>query len=125
MNWSHDRACANRPSSLEAESLLWGIGEIDDIDHSPHRQLRQLLGALRHVGSEHIWEGSQRMGRGTSDVRVALRAPVTAAAALPSEVSSATRRAAGKASIGRLFCRSTTSRQEAGANLNDTHGRVE
>jgi len=128
VNWAHDRTRANRPSTFDAESLLRGIGRSAVIDNSSSRQLRQLLGALRHVGSEHKREGSQRMGRGTSRVRAALRAPASAdaaGAALPIEVSSATRRAAGKATTGRLFRRSTASRQEAGANLINTQGRVE
>ena len=127
MNWVHDRACAIRSSTSSPESLVWGIGETDVIDQCPARQLRQSLGALRHVGSEHKGEGSQRMGRGTANVRVALCASVgtgNAGAALPIEVSSATGRAAEKTTTGRLFRRSATSRHGVGAKLINTHGRV-
>jgi hypothetical protein len=109
------------------ESLFRVIGETDVIDQCPARQLRQSLGALRHFGFERKGEGSHLMGRGTSNVRFALCAPVTAGdvtSALPIEVSSATGRAAEKTTTGRLFRRSATSRHGVEANLN-THGRVE
>ena len=127
MNRVHDHACAIRPSASTTESLFRGIGEIGEIDHGSHRQLRQQLGALRHVGSERKGEGSQQMGRGTANVRVALCASVVtgnAGAALPIEVSSATGRAAEKTTTGRLFRRSATSRHGVGAKLINTHGRV-
>ena len=127
MNWSVGPARAYRTSTSTSESLLWVIGCSSDLDNSEPRQLRLLLGALRHVGSEHKREGSQQMGRGTQSVRIAQRASATtgAAVAAPPQVSSATRRAAGKTSIGRLFRRSSTFRHGVETNLINTHGRVE
>jgi hypothetical protein len=127
VNRSYDHPCACRRNRSIAKSLDGGIGERGVLDKSEARQLRQRFGALRHLGTERDSEGSIQVVTRTSGVRMARRASETTreANAASIEVSSATRRAAGKTSTGRLFRRSTTTRRGAEANLIYTHGRVE
>ena len=126
MNWSHDRARAYRTSTSTSESLLRVIGLSSDLDNSvPRQAVSAWSSAARRLRAQR--EGSQQMGRAASSVCMTLRPSATTgeAVAAPPQVSSATGRAAGKASMGRLFCRSTTFRHGVETNLINTHGRVE